>query len=1081
MASISSPVARAYRSSEFFALRTALLPFRVLIEWADGVRAPGLVESAELAEAVAGDMKVLRTRLQSYALRAEIEEALLVASPSTHEALTRWLATASEDRRLERTVARYFQRMAGRATPFGLFAGCSVGKVAHDTSISISPSTEYRRYCRLDNDYLFALSDYIAKMEPVRDELRYRLNSTLYFLGGRWRLVQAVLVGTRRTDNLVAFAPDAYLNAAIECASHGATVDQIKRHICSIDADLDDDEAREYVHELIAEQVLVSDLCPIVTGPEPLEDAIDQLRRVPSAQTIVDWLESVRRRLRDVNASPLGIDVGVYRSIERMVSELGVTPDPSRLFQVDMVKPACAATCGAAVVDELFSAVSLLRRIMPTSPTVELWRRFKERFVERYERREVPLVEALDEESGIGFDAGPWSTGDNVPLLQGLQFSPPSGPAGGEGWSNRDAFLLSKVSALAKEGGSTLELSAADFDAMSAASPAPLPNALFVLATVVASRHDPGDDFRVRIRNAAGPSGATMLGRFCHADPELADLVKKHLRDEESLRPDAVFAEVVHLPDGRLGNIVCRPTLRQFEIPYHGRSGAAEDRQIPVTDLMVSVADDRVVLRSARLAREVIPRLTNAHNFRGGQPIYRFLCSLQTEGMMPGVAWTWGHLDGLSYLPRVTCGRIVFARAQWRMDRATLRRFADASLAEQFRGIQKWRAQWRVPRFITLVDADNELPIDLDNVLSVDSFLHLVTRRDSCVLVEMFPGPGELCAKGPEGHFAHEIVVPFVAVAESNAPVGRSVGQRAPACVRTFQPGSEWLYFKFYCGTSSVDSVLTDVIRPQLQAAFADDSISQWFFVRYADPHWHLRVRLRGRPDRLHCGVLGAIQEAMGRCLGERRAWKIQIDTYEREIERYGGDTGMPFSEEWFWIDSDATLEILCMLAGDQGIDARWRLALRSWDLMLSDLGFAMPERLEFVRESRATMARRLGVTKALDRAIGDGFRTHRRSLEVLFNDSLGKDDLVQTAANILRRRSDRLRPVAQQLREAAVDGQLTVTLRSLAASYLHMHANRMLRSSHQHQEFVMYDYLSRLYESALAKERRIRELRAAV
>ena len=210
-----------------------------------------------------------------------------------------------------------------------------------------------------------------------------------------------------------------------------------------------------------------------------------------------------------------------------------------------------------------------------------------------YERLEVPLVEAVDDESGIGFGAGQGSTGDNVPLLQGLQFSPPGGPAVSERWTNRDAFLLSRVNALAREGGSSLELAAADFDAMSTASPAPLPSALFVLATVVASRHDPGDDFKVRIRHAAGPSGATMLGRFCHADPELADRVKKHLRDEESLRPDAVFAEVVHLPDGRVGNIACRPTLREFEIPYHGRSGAR--RQADSShDLMVSVADDRV-------------------------------------------------------------------------------------------------------------------------------------------------------------------------------------------------------------------------------------------------------------------------------------------------------------------------------------------------------------------------------------------------------------------------------------------------------------------------------------------------------
>src|SRR6185295_7783108 len=96
---------------------------------------------------------------------------------------------------------------------------------------------------------------------------------------------------------------------------------------------------------------------------------------------------------------------------------------------------------------------------------------------------------------------------------------------------------------------------------------------------------------------------------------------------------EAVFAEIVHLPEGRIGNIAARPVLRAYEIPYLGCSGAALDRQIPVTDLRVAVRGGRVRLRSERLGREVIPRLTCAHNFsRRSLGLYRFLCALQLEG-----------------------------------------------------------------------------------------------------------------------------------------------------------------------------------------------------------------------------------------------------------------------------------------------------------------------------------------------------------------------------------------------------------------------------------------------------------------
>ena len=96
------------------------------------------------------------------------------------------------------------------------------------------------------------------------------------------------------------------------------------------------------------------------------------------------------------------------------------------------------------------------------------------------------------------------------------------------------------------------------------------------------------------LQHVGGPSGANLLGRFCHGDPDLLAKVAEHLREEEALDPDAIFAEVVHLPEGRLGNVLLRPVLRRGEIPYLGRSGAAEDQQIPVTDLTLRLVGRQV-------------------------------------------------------------------------------------------------------------------------------------------------------------------------------------------------------------------------------------------------------------------------------------------------------------------------------------------------------------------------------------------------------------------------------------------------------------------------------------------------------
>src|SRR5215212_10565512 len=172
--------------------------------------------------------------------------------------------------------------------------------------------------------------------------------------------------------------------------------------------------------------------------------------------------------------------------------------------------------------------------------------------------------------------------------------------------------------------------------------------------------------FRVLLQHLYGPSGAVMLGRFCHADPTLHRLVRAHLRAEEAQRPERLFAEIVHLPDGRIGNILCRPVLRDYEIPYLGRSGAPADHQIRVTDLLVSVRNDRIVLRSRSLGREVAPRLTTAHNEDWRNlGVYRFLCALQRQDVVSALGWDWGPFGDALFLPRVVSGRLVLCRARW--------------------------------------------------------------------------------------------------------------------------------------------------------------------------------------------------------------------------------------------------------------------------------------------------------------------------------------------------------------------------------------------------------------------------------
>jgi thiopeptide-type bacteriocin biosynthesis protein len=517
--------------------------------------------------------------------------------------------------------------------------------------------------------------------------------------------------------------------------------------------------------------------------------------------------------------------------------------------------------------------------------------------------------------------------------------------------------------------------------------------------------------------------------------------------------------------------------LRGYEIPYLGKSGAPAERQLPLDDLRVSIPGDagvKIVLRSARLDREVLPRLTSAHNHVGADlAIYRFLCALQTQRCRGGLAWSWGTLARARRLPRVTRGRLVLALAQWTLAKRDVDTLAKDTDVARFRAAAALREAYGLPRWISVVEGDNVLPIDLESTLSVDTFAQLVKGRGDVVVVEMFPSAEELAVEGPEGRFTHEVVLPFVraegpaATLGEGAPVSRETGP----C--SFTPGSEWLYARLLTGTLTSDAVLADVVRPVVDQALASGAADGWYFIRYTDPHWQVRFRLHGDPRRLAGEVLPHLHERLRPFLQDGRVWKVTLETYEREVERYGGEHGIPLAERVFHADSEAVLAIVEQLSGDEGAEARWRLAVRGTDALLGDLGLDLAARRRVIAGLREAFGARHNVDVRFERQLGAKFRKERAGLEALLALGPDADDPLAPGIEAFAKRSEAMAPIVAELRREEERGRLTVGVEGLASSFAHMFINRLLRSEHLAQELVIYDFLQRIYEGYAARARR--------
>ena len=1074
-AEAASGLGGEYRTSGFFVLRTPLLPVAEYPAWSTSAASHG---------GDADERNQLRRALTALLSEPQVADSLRVASPALADRFDEWLDRKPSRRRerLERTLVQYFARMCDRCTPFGLFAGVSVGEVGDDTRLRLAGRDRYRRRSALDLAQVFNLVNRLVGDESVRANVRYRPNDTLAAVPGGYQYIEASGRDGKTRHEIAFLETDEALTAAIGGAAGGATLAELRTALAAgiSDPEVHDSDIAEYLDDLIEARVIEPDLIPAVVGRDPLDQILASLEGSASLAEQASRVRRLRTELDGLDSHGVGAPAASYASVNAVWTDELELVGTDRLLQVDMFKEAADLRLSDAVVEEVMRGAEPLRRL--AAPVPDSLRELKDRFRERYEGREVPLAEAFDPERGLGMPSPNLKpTVPRSPLLAGLDLR---APGGGDRPGAGGAFPEALASRVLDSGPGTrgvVELDDDLLDRLAPSEPGKLPDALGIHFDLLAASEDAVrcGDFRILFHGTVGPSGARMLGRFCDLDPVLLERVRGHLRQEEALAPEDVFAEIVHAPEGRVGNVVRRPHVRNVELSCTGHSRRNGSGRLTVDDLLVRLEGGRFRLRSRRDGRTVRPRLTSAHNYRRSSGMYRFLCALQTDGTHPGFGWNWGVLNGLPFLPRVTRGRAVYALARWKVgqERPAYKAIGKATKAAgREEALRRLIGELGLPRFVRLREGDNRLLLDLENPLCLAVLADNAARRPALILEETLAEDLEGCVSGPEGKYRNEIILPLVrkqAVSSGSSAASLKSGDRAPASVqRTYAPGDEWLFYKLYAAPGTVDRLLGEIVAPL--AALHGEMVSgePWFFIRYSDPEPHLRIRFRGEP-----GVRRALEE---RAAGLIRPFveagsihRASLDTYVREVERYGGSRGIEPAEAWFHADSAAALRLIEVVQSGGDESLRWKAVAMGFDRLLADFGRDYEGREGVVAAARETFGREFGVGPVVRRRLAKRLRPERADLEALVTGNGEGATAFRELDLVFCERSARTAEIIGEFRRLDEAGALACPLDDLLRSLTHMHANRMFAASARAQELVIHDFLSRTYRSLMARARR--------
>jgi len=286
------------------------------------------------------------------------------------------------------------------------------------------------------------------------------------------------------------------------------------------------------------------------------------------------------------------------------------------------------------------------------------------------------------------------------------------------------------------------------------------------------------------------------------------------------------------------------------------------------------------------------------------------------------------------------------------------------------------------------------------------------------------------------------------------------------AIQRSFIPGSPWVYIKLYTGEKTADDLLIQVIAPIIKKLQKDRCIEKWFFIRYSDPDFHLRIRLLAKDTQNTGEIIQLFYQKLYQRNKFRLVWKIQLDTYNRELERYGEQL-IEEAESVFFVDSECVLSILENLNGNENY--RWMIALKLIDELLSDFGLNTEAKQKLMEEVSKAFKTEFGFNEFNAKQFNTKFRENKKTVESVLNNSINEKAFISLFQPI-KKRTKRLKPIVEQIKIKSKKENNKVN--ELLKSYLHMMLNRLFRSNNRIHELILYDFMSRYYTSEMAKEK---------
>ena len=813
----------------------------------------------------------------------------------------------------KKTIARYFQRSIIRPTPYGLFAGITTGNFG-----------EYTDFCRksiahkvsmVDSEWFYLMIKEIEETLISLEKIKLKYNNQCIISGEKiinpYLCIQNNNTDQDKTQKIIARYTE-QVKRIVKLTSEWKDFKEIKEYLMEKNPEVEEKVILKFIKQLIKNEILISECRIAITEKDLLKELIkvlEQYKDIDVVKKMVDSLKQIDLLHRRYDNADAIQSIKIYDELHDKMQKIQKSENSLNvLLGIDTF----TNNISKNIKKELEDFLDILVMSVIDDNESKYLKQFKMKFTEKYgEYREINLLELMDEHMGLG---NPYKYYENI-----IENS----------YKRTEAlkdYIKNQIFWAVKEKKNKIFLSKSDIVAINdrySEKTIEYSKSFEINASILAKTAEDIDNgnYKIRIAPCCASEGAgRMINRFYNTinDEGKNELKKIYEELEEKMYDDVDNADITYLSHQlRTGNICSGKRNYRYSVSI---GTAEEDKNKELKLSQISVGYDsitnRLYLKNKISGKKLRIVSDNMLTMNVEHYVVRFLREVTfANEKHPSFFWSlFSELD-YRYIPEIMYNCIIIYPETWKVYKQDI---LNWNIFDDFRKeFDKYMGKWKIPKKINLLEGDRYLEFDLELMECwkdlYQEMKRIIERTGVCIIQKsnvdnecwVIDEHGEKyyaefvfeCMGNEKKNFKNIVEHP---ITKSNIHLNKQNLTILPE-MRNYQPGMQgWIYLKIYICEEVADEFIYSEMCGFINNLKDKKILKQWFFIRYSDPDFHIRLRIKA----IEAGKLFLeISEWIEKIKKAEKIGRIIIDTYEREIERYGGINSIEYAEQVFMAD----------------------------------------------------------------------------------------------------------------------------------------------------------------------------------